>query len=54
VQKIAQELGMKFWNDEGLLTHSFNTVVIDRKGLVAENLERTQFTAGQFDDLFRQ
>ena len=23
---------MNFWNDEGFLTHSFHTIVIDRKG----------------------
>lgn len=51
VQKIAEYFGMNFWNDEALLTHSFHTVVIDRKGLLAANLEGNQFTAEQLGDL---
>ena len=42
---------MNFWNDEGILTHSFHTVVIDRDGRVAANLDGNQFTAEQLGDL---
>ena len=37
VQSVAELFGMNFWNDEGFLTHSFHTVVIDRKGRLAAN-----------------
>jgi protein SCO1/2 len=51
VQKAAQLFGMNFWNDEGLLIHSFHTVLIDREGRLAANLEGNQFTADQLGDL---
>jgi protein SCO1 len=43
--------GMEFWSDEGYLTHSFHTVVIDRGGKLFANLEGNQFTSGQLGDL---
>jgi len=42
---------MNFWREEGLLTHSLHTVIIDRKGRLAANLEGNQFTAQQLGDL---
>ncbi len=51
IRGIAELFGMNFWNDEGFLTHSFHTVVIDREGRLAANLEGNQFTAGQLGDL---
>jgi protein SCO1 len=51
VRAVAELFGMNFWNDEGFLTHSFHTVVIDREGRLAANLEGNQFTAQQLGDL---
>jgi protein SCO1/2 len=51
IQAIAELFGMNFWNDEGFLTHSFHTIVIDREGRLAANLEGNQFTAQQLGDL---
>lgn len=51
VRAVAELFGMNFWNDEGFLTHSFHTVVIDREGRLAANLEGNQFTAEQLGDL---
>jgi protein SCO1/2 len=51
VHKVAELFGMGFWNDEGFLTHTFHTVVIDREGKLAANLEGNQFTARQLGDL---
>jgi protein SCO1/2 len=51
VRAAAEPFGMNFWNDEGFLTHSFHTVVIDRDGNLAANLEGNQFTAAQLGDL---
>jgi protein SCO1/2 len=51
VRSVAELFGMNFWNDEGFLTHSFHTVVIDREGRLAANLEGNQFTADQLGDL---
>ena len=51
VREIAERFGMDFWSDEGFLTHTFHTVVIDRNGDLAANLEGNQFTAKQLGDL---
>ena len=51
IHAIAGMFGMDFWNNEGFLTHSFHTVVIDRDGRLAANLEGNQFTADQLGDL---
>lgn len=51
VKQVAELFGMNFWNSEGLLTHSLHTVIIDRNGKLATNLEGNQFTARQLGDL---
>ncbi len=51
VQRISRQFGMEFWSDEGFLTHSFHTVVIDREGKLFANLEGNQFTSEQLGDL---
>lgn len=51
VRGVAERFGMNFWSDEGFLTHTFHTVVIDRNGNLAANLEGNQFTAQQLGDL---
>jgi protein SCO1/2 len=51
VKQVAGMFGMNFWREEGLLTHSLHTVIIDRRGKLAANLEGNQFTAQQLGDL---
>jgi len=51
VREVAARFGENFWTDEGFLTHTFHTVVIDRDGNLAANLEGNQFTAQQLGDL---
>lgn len=51
VNKVDEEFGMAFFPDEGLMTHSLHTVVIDRGGKLVANLEGNQFTAVQLGDL---
>jgi protein SCO1/2 len=53
IRAIAERFDMDFWNNEGYLTHSFHTVVIDRDGRLAANLEGNQFTAEQLGDLVK-
>lgn len=53
VKQVARVVGMDFWSDEGLLTHSFHTIVLDRQGRLAANLEGNQFTAEQLGDLIQ-
>jgi protein SCO1/2 len=51
IKQVAGMFGMNFWNDESLLTHTLHTVVIDRQGRLASNIEGNQFTAQQLGDL---
>jgi protein SCO1/2 len=53
VQRVSRMFGMEFWSDEGFLTHSFHTVVVDRQGKLFANLEGNQFTSQQLGDLVR-
>ncbi len=51
VKRVCAMFGMNFWPDEGLLTHSLHTLVIDRQQKLVANLEGNQFTAAQLGDL---
>ncbi len=51
VTSVCRRFGMSFFPDEGLMTHSLHTVVIDRSGRLVANLEGNQFTADQLGDL---
>jgi protein SCO1 len=51
VKQVCGMFGMNFWPDEGLMTHSLHTVVIDRHGRLVANIEGNQFTASQLGDL---
>ncbi len=51
VKSVAAMFGMNFWREEGLLTHSLHTVIIDRSGDLAANLEGNHFSVQQLGDL---
>lgn len=51
IQKTTRLFGMDFWSGEGVVTHSFHTVIIDQKGRLAANIEGNQLTAQQLGDL---
>jgi protein SCO1/2 len=51
VKQVAGMFGMNFWSSEGLLTHPLHTIIIDREGRLAVNLEGNQFTSRQLGDL---
>jgi len=51
VHQVAGLFGMNFWNTGGLITHTLHTVVIDRSGRLAANIEGNQFSANQLGDL---
>jgi len=53
IHRVSGMFGMNFWTDEGLVTHSLHTAIIDRKGQLAVNLEGNAFTAEQFGDLLQ-
>jgi len=51
VKQVCTRFGVDAWTDEGLMTHSLHTVVVNRQGKLAANLEGNQFTAQQLGDL---
>jgi len=51
IRQLCRKFDMDFYPDEALLVHSFHTVVIDRSGKLAANLEGNTFTAQQLGDL---
>lgn len=51
VRRVCDLFGVRFWQEEGTYVHSLHTVVIDRGGRLAANLEGNQFTAQQLGDL---
>jgi protein SCO1/2 len=53
IRRVAGRFGVEFWKDEGLLVHSFGTVVVDRRGRLAATLEGNHFSAAQLGDLVK-
>ena len=53
-KQIAGRFGVEYWQDEGLLIHSFGTAIVDRRGRLAAALEGNQFSAKQLGDLVQQ
>jgi len=51
VKPVCGMFGMNFWRDEGLMTHSLHTAVLDREGKLVANIEGNRFTAVQLGDL---
>jgi protein SCO1 len=51
VRRVCHMFGMNFWPDMGMITHTLRTVVVDREGRVAANLEGNEFTPQQLGDL---
>jgi protein SCO1 len=54
VGRIAEMFGVEYWPEEGLITHTLQTVVIDREGRLAALVEGRQFTDRQLGDLVEE
>jgi protein SCO1 len=51
VQRFCDRFGVAFYPDEGEFIHSLHTLLIDRQGKLAANLEGNEFTADELGDL---
>jgi len=51
VQRVCALFGLDAFPDEGLITHSTRTAIIDRRGVLHASIEGNQFTAAQLGDL---
>ena len=50
IKTVCRMFGVNSWQDDGFLTHSLHTIVIDRQGKLAANFEGNEFTAQQLGD----
>jgi protein SCO1 len=51
VEKVCDLFGISFWPDEGLMTHSLHTFVVDRDRKLVADLEGNEFTTDELGDL---
>jgi protein SCO1/2 len=53
LHRVCALFGVDAFPDEGLLSHSSRTAVIDRRGILRASIEGNEFTATQLGDLVR-
>jgi len=51
IARVAAMFGLEYFPDEGLISHSVRTVIVDRAGRLHANVEGNRFTAQQLGDL---
>ncbi len=51
IAEVGRQFGLDAFPDEGLISHSTRTVVIDRAGRLAATIEGNRYTAAQLGDL---
>ena len=51
IERVCNAFGIQYWAEEGLITHSLQTAVIDRDGRLAATVEGKDFTPAQLADL---
>jgi protein SCO1 len=51
IERVCAAFGIQYWAEEGLITHSLQTAVIDRDGRLAATVEGKDFSPRQLGDL---
>jgi protein SCO1/2 len=51
IERVCAAFGIQYWAEEGLITHSLQTAIIDRQGRLAATVEGKDFTPQQLGDL---
>ena len=51
IERVCNAFGIEYWPEEGLITHTLQTAVIDREGKLAATVEGKDFTPEQLGDL---
>ncbi len=54
IQKVTETFGLEFWPEEGLITHTLQTAVIDREGRLYATLEGKGYSIDQLVDVTSQ
>ena len=53
IKKVAGHFGVVYWPEEGAITHTSSTAIIDRAGKLSALVEGSSFTSQQLIDLVR-
>jgi protein SCO1/2 len=53
IARVTGMFGMDYFPEEGLMSHSLHTAIIDRRGKLVANIEGNRFTADQLGDLVK-
>ena len=51
IEQVCNAFGIQYWAEEGLITHTLQTAIIDREGRLAATVEGKDFTPQQLGDL---
>jgi protein SCO1/2 len=51
VTRVCGVFGVEFWPEEGLITHTLQTAIIDRDGKLVASVEGKEYSAKQLTDL---
>jgi protein SCO1/2 len=51
IARVCEAFGIEYWAEEGLITHSLQTAIVDRGGRLAATVEGKDFTPAQLGDL---
>ena len=51
IQRLASQLGLVYWPEDGLLTHTSQTGIISRDGRLAALIEGSSYEEDQLGDL---
>jgi protein SCO1/2 len=51
IMRMCEAFGIEFWPEEGLLSHTLQTAVLDRDGKLAGTIEGTAYSGRQLGDL---
>jgi protein SCO1/2 len=54
IGRVCSVFGVEFWPDEGLITHTLQTAVIDKDGRLAATVEGKDYSGRQLSDLIAQ
>lgn len=54
IERVCSLFGVEFWPEEGMITHTLQTAIIDRQGRLAATVEGTEFSTRQLEDLVEQ
>jgi protein SCO1/2 len=51
IDRVCAAFGIEYWPEEGLVTHSLQTAVLDREGRLVATIEGKDFSGKQLGDL---